>query len=350
MQPRFKLACLRKRDSLGLSKVIARTFLCLLLGSASARGQSPASCLNNLSRLNVAVIGVGKMGTYHLQNYLTLPGVNVVGVFDANYPTAEAIAQKHGVMAFRELNELLAQVDAVSVVTHTSSHQRITQQALDAGVNVLVEKPMSADPVSFATLAQTAAAGGLVLQPGLLERYRFLGLAAQSGNLGPPQFIASHRTNTAPIRDPKTSVIDDLLIHDLDLVLHLMGGPPTEVRVTGKSVGSPTYDRALVTLIFPSGAVAKLHAGRQDLVDTRRLTVASADKHLEFNFLQNTVTVTEDGAVPLHRTGNQANPLREEIVDFIRAVRTGSSPVVTADQGLQVLVVLKKIQESIERK
>lgn len=226
----------------------------------------------------VGVLGVGSLGKEHARIYADLAQaglVRFVGVFDVQTEAAKAHSEKHGVRAFATVNELLAEVDAVSVVTPTVTHHALASEALKAGKHVLVEKPMTDSAAQAGELVGLAQAAGLVLQVGHVERfnpvYRYLEEAATQ-----PRFIECHRLSPYPKRSTDIGVVLDLMIHDLDVVMAFVKSPVVSVEAVGIPVLSRSEDIANARLRFANGCIANLTASRISPERTRKIRVFSA--------------------------------------------------------------------------
>ena len=218
------------------------------------------------------------MGKEHARIYADLAQaglVRFVGVFDVQTEAAKAHAEKHGVRAFATVNELLAEVDAVSVVTPTVTHHALASEALRAGKHVLVEKPMTDSAEQAGELVGLAQTAGLVLQVGHVERfnpvYRYLEEAATQ-----PRFIECHRLSPYPKRSTDIGVVLDLMIHDLDVVMAFVKSPVVSVEAVGIPVLSRSEDIANARLRFANGCIANLTASRISPERTRKIRVFSA--------------------------------------------------------------------------
>jgi hypothetical protein len=218
------------------------------------------------------------LGKEHARIYADLAQaglVRFVGVFDVQTEAAKAHAEKHGVRAFATVNELLAEVDAVSVVTPTVTHHALASEALKAGKHVLVEKPMTDSAEQAGELVGLAQAAGLVLQVGHVERfnpvYRYLEEAATQ-----PRFIECHRLSPYPKRSTDIGVVLDLMIHDLDVVMAFVKSPVVSVEAVGIPVLSRSEDIANARLRFANGCIANLTASRISPERTRKIRVFSA--------------------------------------------------------------------------
>ena len=305
------------------------------------------------NRLKVGVVGTGKMGSLHLQKYLQMDDVQVVGVHDLSEERLEHCEQKLGLKAFRTLSELLFEADAITIASPTSTHFQVAKQALEAGVHVLVEKPVTDNPDSAAILVKLAEKRNLVLQVGLIERFRFRVLSNRI-DLNRVRFVESHRLSPTLARESDIDVVSDLMIHDLDLVLSVIQEDPIHVSAVGVPVLTPHYDMANVRLEFPSGAVANLSVSRVSSVQLRKFRVFSTDSYVSMDFVNNNVKLyqrSSTGKIHQHEEAAvQVDPLMIQAEAFIHSIRTGEPPIVTGRDGLRALKCAKEIQKSISQR
>jgi predicted dehydrogenase len=220
--------------------------------------------------LPVGVIGVGALGQHHARHLSRLDEVRLVGVYDLDSGRAATIADGLGTRAFREMDELLQEVEAVTVAVPTQSHAEVGLRALRHGVPVLMEKPLASSLAEADDLIATARRQHVQLQVGHIERYN-QALRAAETYLDGPRYIESLRLAPFQPRGTDVAVVLDLMIHDLDLVLHLTGSVATEVRASGLPVLSPHLDIANARVEFANGAVALATASRVARDRVRRL-------------------------------------------------------------------------------
>lgn len=304
------------------------------------------------SPIKIGVIGVGKMGEYHLRKYSSLDGVEVIGIYDSNPSRAEELSAQYGILSFASPADLFFEVDAVTIATPTPTHYAVARLALESGVHVLIEKPIAESVTEAEELVRLAESKGLVLQVGLIERFRFRALAGEVSR-GAVRFIETQRLSPNLARDAKADVVTDLMIHDLDLVLALMGEDPCHVSAIGVRVLTDELDLANVRLEFLSGAAVNLNVSRVSHEPVRKFRVFYDDAYASLDFLHNSVKVysrTPDPAIQLVRKERpEVDPLRDQITDFVDCVRTGRKPVVTGQDGIRALrfarIILQKIFE-----
>lgn len=306
--------------------------------------------------LRAGVVGVGHLGQHHARHYATLPGVTLAGVCDASADRATLIAGRHGVQAWTNLADLLAQVDLVSVAAPTSAHFSAAKACLDAGKHVLVEKPIAVTLAEARELVELAARRGCLLQVGHSERFNPI-MQRMRSHIERPAFIEGHRLSAFGERGTDVDVVLDLMIHDLDLVLSFNPGPVEEVRAAGVPVLSPNIDIANARIAFASGCVANLTASRVSTNRMRRLRFFQRDRYVSIDFQTRQAMVSRrvQGGGPRPtidvetvQAGDE-EPLRLELDAFVHAVATGSRPVVSGEDGEAALNLASQVLDAIRR-
>ncbi len=299
------------------------------------------------SILRTAVVGVGYLGRFHAQKYASVAGSRLVGVVDANPVTAHQVGAELGVPAFDDYQALLGQVDAVSIAVPTPLHYSVAKAFLEKGVHVLVEKPITTTVDEAQSLIDLATARRCVLQVGHLERFNPAILAAVAV-LGKPRFVESHRLAPFKQRGTDVSVVLDLMIHDIDLIQTLVGAPIESIDAVGTSVFSSDLDIANARIRFVGGCVANTTASRVSLKQERKLRIFQDDAYFSVDLQQKILTVirkkqpgtTVDSTAQVtmeEQAFDQGDALKVEIEAFLRAIREGSPPVVSGQDGLRAL-------------
>lgn len=302
---------------------------------------------NKTGKIRVAVIGVGHLGNYHAQKYAAHPDVELAGVVDILPLRAEEVGHRHQARAYTRYHDVLGIVDAVSVAVPTEQHFNVGRDVLDAGVHLLMEKPITYDVAHADTLIDLARSRGLILQVGHVERFNPAVVKMESLTKR-PVFIESQRLHLYTARGTDVDVILDLMIHDLDIILHMVGSPVKELNAVGMSVVTGKTDIGNARLIFDNGAVANLTASRVSSNTVRRIRVFQPNEHLSADCLKREFTVTplmppETDAdnrpfISSNRTKFPgSDPLADQIDSFVAAVRNGTRPVVTGEDGRDAL-------------
>jgi predicted dehydrogenase len=312
-----------------------------------------------MTSLRCAVIGAGYLGRFHAQKYAGLAGCDLVGVADPSPAARERIALELGVATHANHRELIGRVDAVSVATPTAAHHAVARDFLEAGAHVLVEKPITATAAEARDLIAIAARTGRVLQVGHLERFNPVILAI-SGELKSPRFIESNRLAPFKARGTDVSVVLDLMIHDIDLVEHMVQSPIAAIDAVGAPVFTDEIDIANARIRFENGCVADVTASRISLKAERKIRIFQADAYLSIDLQQKLVTtvrrpaVMPEGEMPAvtvqERSFEPGDALQAEIESFLQAIARGSRPVVTGDDGLRALETATRIAELVGRR
>ncbi len=310
-------------------------------------------------KLRVGVIGVGHLGEYHLQKYRDIPLVDLVGVVDTNPRRAEEIARNYEVKAYGGHQEILDIVDAVSLAVPTEIHFDVARDILSAGVHVLIEKPITYDIKDADGLLGLARENGVVLQVGLIERFNPAVVEMES-MLNKPVFIESHRMNQFTTRGIDVDVVLDLMIHDLDIILHIVSSKVEDVHAVGMSVITDKTDIANARIIFENGTVANLTASRVSNKTLRKIRVFQPDCYMSVNCFKKELSVI--GLDPDLKGSNgypqvtsrkmefhESDPLADEIASFVNVVIDGTVPVVTGQDGRNALEVALGIIDQIKR-
>ncbi len=306
-------------------------------------------------RLRAAVIGVGYLGRFHAQKYLALPEVELVAVVDSDRARAKQIGAELNVRAESDLREVLPGVDLASVAVPTEQHYAVAKACLEAGVHVLVEKPVSRTAEEAAALVRLAAAQGRVLQVGHVERFN-PAVAAARELLREPRFIESHRLAPFKPRSTDVNVVLDLMIHDIDIILKLVDSDIVAIRPTGFPVLTDEADIAHARLEFANGCVANVTASRVSQSAMRKIRVFQRDGYLSIDYNERCLVhwrrvQNADGAPRLvldERRFGEADLLLEEVRAFVRTVREGGAPAVSGEDGKRALEVALAITRGMD--
>jgi predicted dehydrogenase len=307
-------------------------------------------------RLKVGVVGVGYLGRFHALIYSRHPGVELVGITDINSAAAEKVAQEANCPVYKDPGVLLGKVEAISIVVPTTAHLAATRPYLHAGKHVLLEKPIASTQAEGAEIVRLAEEAGVILQVGHLERFN-AGVMALSERIQAPRFIEAQRMSPFVARATDVDVVSDLMIHDIDIVLSLIGGDIQQISATGASVLTPHIDIASARLEFTNGAVANVVASRISREKIRRIRVFEHRRYQSLDFIGQTL----ETAYPAQQAGEDwpeiiseqisiepVKPLDVEIDAFIQSVKTGQAPMVDGATGLRALEVALQVRKKIE--
>jgi predicted dehydrogenase len=308
-----------------------------------------------VKQLRAAVVGVGYLGRYHAEKYAVHPRVELVAVADVDGARAQAVAAEFGVAALTDHRVLPGRVDCASIAVPTNRHYEVARDLLEAGVDVLVEKPVTSTVDEAKALVELAVRGGRVLQVGHLERFN-PALLALEGLLTQPRFIECHRLAPFTERGTDVDVVLDLMIHDLDVILSMVPSALRSVEAVGVPVLTPSVDIANARLRFANGCIANVTASRVSLKRERKLRIFQADAYLAVDYGERRIRVCRrepdaDGQAGLvfeERDVPEGDALECEIDAFLRAVRDREPPAVSGWDGLRALEVAHVIRESLE--
>ena len=307
--------------------------------------------------LKVGVIGVGYLGRFHAQKYAGLPETELTGVADVNRERAQQVAQELNTRAYTDYRELLPQVRAVSVAVPTSAHFAVVRDALAAGCQVLVEKPLVVTVAEADELVALARQRGRLLMVGHLERFNSA-MEELKLRVTRPRFIESHRLGFFKERGTDVDVVLDLMIHDLDHVLNLVPSPVSEIRAAGISVLTDQVDLANVRLEFADGCIANLTASRMSFKSMRKFRLFQPDAYLAVDFENRELTAAfrKEGALgPLPGVAletkrfPQEDILLKEIVAFVDAVQNGKEPPISGEAGRAALALALEINAAMKK-
>jgi len=238
-----------------------------------------------LKNIRVGVIGAGHLGRFHTLNYAQIPEADLVGVMDVDKEKAKSVAAEARCDAFDSMHDFLDQVEAVSVVVPTDLHHEVGRKVMEKGIHCLVEKPIAQNVEEAEDLIQTAKEKNVVLQVGHIERFNPAIRALETIHIQ-PQFIESHRLAPFNPRGTEVAVILDLMIHDIDIILHLVRSPVAKVDASGVAVVSETIDIANARIRFENGCVANLTASRISQKKMRKMRLFQKDTYIGVDFLQ----------------------------------------------------------------
>ncbi len=307
-------------------------------------------------RINVGVVGVGYLGRFHALIHSRHPDVNLVGVVDSNPEQAAKVAGEAGCRVFERPEELLDQVDAVSIVVPTSLHLEVARPFLERGIHMLLEKPIAHTVEDGREIVRLAQANGAILQIGHLERFN-AGVMALAERIRKPKFIEAHRMSPFVARATDVDVVSDLMIHDIDIILSLVNADITHISAVGSSVLTDHIDIANARLEFANGAVANVIASRVSREKMRRIRIFEHQRYQALDFNDQTL----DEVYPEAHEGQDwpeivqerldiepVKPLDAEIDAFIKCVQTGRAPLVGGQVGQEALEVAIAVREKIE--
>lgn len=323
-------------------------------------------------RLRIGVLGGGHLGRIHIQQLAQLDAWELVGFHDPHPEKRAALSEEFGVMVYETAEDLLGQVDAVDIVTPTIAHAELAMDALNRGLHVFIEKPVTQTMDEAEALMALAQRTGLKVQVGHVERFN-PAFQASLPFFTDPMFIESHRLAQFNPRGTDVSVVLDLMIHDIDLVLHVVKSPVVEIHASGVAVVSSTPDITNARIAFANGCVANLTASRISLKNMRKSRFFQRDAYIAVDMLEKsaeivrmrTVTGEPDPFAVTMDLGEgrgireisfekpeitPINAIREELRSFAECIGTDTVPAVSLEDGVAALRVAHAILHELEQK
>lgn len=322
-------------------------------------------------KIKTAIIGVGHLGSFHVDQLLQIPEAELVGVYDIDPQRLAHVQREYNVVAFKTLDQTLTTAEAVTIVAPTKEHFDIAAQALRAGCHVFIEKPITSTLEDADQLLRLAESEGRLIQVGHIERLNPAGRVLDKYAVQ-PRFIEGHRLTPFSSRGTDVPVVLDLMIHDIDMVMHLIKSPVREVRANGVKVITDSPDIATARLEFENGAVANLTASRISQKKMRKLRLFQSSMYISIDLLQQLTEVyrlvgpdveTPEALlnIPLDHDGRKRiisyekpdiqkyNALHLELSNFIRSAAGLEKPVVDGYSARAALDVAIRVQEAIAR-
>ena len=306
--------------------------------------------------MKAAVIGAGHLGKHHARILASLPGVALAGIVDVNRDRAAQIASQYNTRAFTSISEV-GPVDLAIIAVPTESHAAIALPLIESGVHTLVEKPVTQTVIEADALIAAAKRSGVVLAVGHSERFNPAVTAARP-HIKDPRFIEVHRLGTTPERSLDIDVVLDLMIHDLDLILNVVPSEVESVEAVGVPVLTPRVDIANARLRFANGCIANLTASRISRDAVRKIRFFQRDAYVSIDTAARDVeiwsVVPQPGAAPKIGGGKLTvaadEPLKNELEDFVAAVRERRRPAVSGEEGRAALALAVRIVELMGQK
>ena len=317
-------------------------------------------------KINIGVIGVGYLGSYHVAQYQQLKNINFVGCHDIDKKKLDDIRKKNGVKTFDRLDELLTLCDAVSIVTPTLTHFKIGEQAILSDCHILIEKPITQNIKEADILLTLATKNNKIIQVGHIERFNPAFYTLKTKNID-PLFVESHRIAPFNIRGIDVDVILDLMIHDIDILLALVQSPVKDIRGSGVSVLSETFDTVNARIEFENDCIANLTASRIAQKKIRKFRFFEKNSYTTVDFLnpsieryvldnkkpsnQNSLLVMnhKDKYITYDKvTIKPHNALKKELSHFVQCVEESINPIVDGYSGYNALKLAIEIQNYIK--
>jgi len=316
--------------------------------------------------LKIAVFGTGHLGKFHLNNWKEIDDAEVIGFYDPNDDNALAVAEQYQIKRYESAEALMDECDAVDIVAPTVYHFELCEMAIRKGKHVFVEKPLTNTMDEARTLVKLAKESNLKFQVGHVERFNpaFLALKGQELN---PMFIEVHRIAEFNPRGTDVSVVLDLMIHDIDIILHLVKSNVSYIAANGVAVMSETPDIANVRIEFDNGCVANLTSSRISMKKMRKIRLFQKDAYIGIDFLEKKTEIirmdqtddnndfsfdieTSNGTKKIgisNPTVEPVNAIKMELEAFKNAIINNTETPVTIIDGFSALDVAHQILEKI---
>ena len=304
-----------------------------------------------MKKLRVGVVGVGHIGTNHARLYSEITSADFTTVYDIDSTRANSVAKKFGANVAKSLDEFSELVDAASVATPTGSHYEIARGLLEKGKHLLVEKPITENPQDATELAELAAGNRLILQVGHVERFNPV-LSALEARLTHPRFIEAHRLSSYPNRSTDIGVVLDLMIHDLEIILHLVRSPVKNIDAVGVPVLSKGEDIANARIRFENGCVANVTSSRISPERMRKIRVFQEDTYLSLDYERQSGEIyrRESGKITRDKVPiEREEPLKQQLVSFIECAGSGREPRVSGFQAIAALELAVEITRKMTK-
>ncbi len=302
-----------------------------------------------MKELRVGVVGVGHIGSNHARFYAQIPDAQFSAIYDVDLAKAKTIGKKYRARVAQSLDEFLEAVDAASIATPTSTHYEIARALLARGKHLLIEKPITDNTEQATELCELASRRGLILQVGHVERFNPV-LSALEQRLTHARFIEAHRLSSYPERSTDIGVVLDLMIHDLEVILHLVRSPVQNIDAVGVPVLSRGEDIANARLRFENGCVANVTSSRISPERMRKIRVFQEDAYLSLDYEKQSGEIYRraDGHITRDKVEiAREEPLKSQLVSFLECAKTRRQPRVSGFQATAALELAVEITKRI---
>ncbi|MDF1753147.1 MAG: Gfo/Idh/MocA family oxidoreductase [Verrucomicrobiales bacterium] len=302
------------------------------------------------AKVKAGVAGVGAIGQNHARIYSELESADLVAIYDTDIERAKEISEKFGGTPTQSLEDFASMVDAASVATPTVTHREIGSILLEADCHVLVEKPIADSRDDAKALIDLAQQKNKILQVGHIERFNPV-MSQLEARLDSPKFIESHRLSPFPQRSLDIGVVLDLMIHDLEIILHLVNSEVAQIDAVGIPVLTKREDIANARLRFENGCVANITASRISPEKMRKIRVFQSEAYLSLDYQEQGGWIYRKDGMQIAREEveiEKDEPLKLELASFIECAAKGQSPKVTGKHGAAALDIALEITRLIE--
>ena len=308
-----------------------------------------------MSKVKIAVIGIGYLGEFHAQKYKANKNADLIGIVDTNKQRSEEISNKIGVKSYNDYKSIINQVDAVSIVVPTNLHYKIAKFFIENKKHVLIEKPFASNTAEARKLKKISEKNKTILQIGHLERFNkaFVELKNKVKN---PLFIECNRISPFKIRGTEVDVIMDLMIHDLDIIMSINKSKIKNIQASGISVLTSKTDIANARIVFEDNCVCNLSSSRISDKIERKMRVFQKNSYFSLDYQNSSLgtykKIKNKNAVSIEKKEKsfpQNDSLKDEIDSFVKCVKNNKKAVVDASDGLNALTYALKISNLIKK-
>jgi len=310
-----------------------------------------------MNKTKIGVIGVGYLGRIHAAKYKEMDDVELVGVSDTNSNRAKDVANSLGTRAFTDYHDLLKAVDAVSIVVPTKAHHKVAIDCLEAGVDVMIEKPMTTTLKEADEVIAKAESCNRIVQVGHIEQFNPAVIAMEQ-YVTTPVFIESQRIHPYNVRGADVDVVLDLMIHDIDIILGIVQSPVAAMHAVGVPVITRTSDIANVRIIFENGCTANITVSRISKVTVRKMRIFQPKSYISVDFAAKGITIIklldekQENGFPKeeikHYDFSDRDALETELKAFVLNVRQRTEPKINGAVGRQALKVALQVIEKMQ--
>lgn len=308
-----------------------------------------------MSKVKIAVIGIGYLGEFHAQKYKANKNADLIGIVDTNKQRSEEISNKIGVKSYNDYKSIIDQVDAVSIVVPTNLHYKIAKFFIENKKHVLIEKPFASNTAEARKLKKISEKNKTILQIGHLERFNkaFVELKDKVKN---PLFIECNRISPFKIRGTEVDVIMDLMIHDLDIIMSINKSKIKNIQASGISVLTSKTDIANARIVFEDNCVCNLSSSRISDKIERKMRVFQKNSYFSLDYQNSSLgtykKIKNKNAVSIEKKEKsfpQNDSLKDEIDSFVKCIKNNKKAVVDASDGLNALTYALKISNLIKK-
>ncbi len=311
----------------------------------------------NEKKMRFGVVGAGKLGGFHTRTLSKMPEVELVGVSDPDLMRAQVLAWRHNCVAYKTVEELLTQVDALVVAAPTEYHAEIGIKALEAGIHVLMEKPIANSEEGARKLLELSEKNSVVLQVGHSERFNSAVVETMK-HVKNPRYITIERLGPYDPRVAATGVTLDLVIHDLDILLTMIDSEIEKFEAIGASMLSNHEDICNVRIKFKNGCVADVTASRASMEASRRMRIYQQDSYLSVDYVSARLKIYTKKNPVINSLKDidisypkleRKEPIKEELYHFIDCIKTSKTPTPSGEKGLKALRLALEITDQMRR-